>query len=171
MTPRVYLAAGWFNPKQKKQMDEIHTVLKMFSDAGHLTYFSPFYNGIVLRKDDPDLKDKMKKVWDLDIKEVQNADLIVASTQDHDVGTIYECGYARGYMDGYNKVKNRLLCTKTVFCYNSNPELGLNVMLAQEARAFCKTEGQLVDALRKYLDCPVEKRSSFCFNVWEGEPI
>jgi len=110
MIPKVYHASGWFNPEQKRMMDEIYHVLKGIHDTGVIDLFAPFYDGIVLDpKNDPDWKSKMKEVWDLDISKLSDADLVVASTQDHDVGTIFECGFASA--EGI-----------PILCYNSNPE-------------------------------------------------
>ena len=138
---KVYLASGWFNPKQKAQMEEIYEVLSDMEKVGHIELFAPFWDGIVLKKEDPNLKKKMRVVWTLDIAMVKESHLVVAATQDHDVGTIFECGYASA-----NKVP--------IVCYNSNPELGLNVMLAQEAVGFCKTKEDLRDAVLDFVKMP-----------------
>ena len=157
---KVYLASGWFSYKQAVQMKEIYEVLNRLKTEGMIELFAPYYNGIVLRKTDPYLREKMREVWDLDIKKVVESDLIVASTQDHDVGTIFECGYASAYK-------------KIIFCYNSNPELGLNVMLAQEARAFIKTQEKLEEAVKSFSDYMYIGKNPlfFRYNLWEGEPI
>lgn len=164
MKPKIYLASGWFNPEQKKQMDEIYRVLIDFKLKSEIDLFAPYYDGIVLKgKSDPDWRKKMKEVWDLDIKELSSSDLVVASTQDHDVGTIFECGYASA-------------CNIPILCYNSNPELGLNVMLAQEARGFIKGPDKLIESINSFLNF-LDKNdgtqfiSQWKFNLWEGDPI
>ncbi len=167
MKPHVYLASGWFNPEQKRQMDEVYRVLLDFRLKGELDFFSPFYDGIVLKgKSDPDWRAKMKAVWDLDIKKVTESDLIIGCTQDHDVGTIFELGYASA--KGI-----------PILCYNSQPELGLNVMLSQEARGFCKSPTDLTEALNSFLEFTdtynnegvgiVDTRWEF--NIFQGDPI
>ena len=139
MIPKVYLASGWFNPEQKRMMDEIYFTLDGMEKAGYIFLFAPFYDGIVLDpKNDPDWKSKMKSVWDLDIEKLTESDLVVASTQDHDVGTIFECGFASA--EGI-----------PILCYNSNPELGLNLMLSQEARGFIKSQVVLMEAVESFL--------------------
>lgn len=155
---KVYLASGWFNPAQMKQMQEIYEALQILEAGGHIELFAPYYDGIVLKKDDPNLKKKMKITWWLDIEKLKECDLVVASTQDHDVGTIFECGFAsaRG---------------KTIFCYNSNPELGLNLMLAQEARAFCKSPEDLSQAIYHFIQHAREERYNYRYNLWQGDPI
>jgi len=161
MIPKVYLASGWFNPEQKRMMDEIHTVLDEMRDQKFITLFAPFYNGIVLKKGDPDLRKKMAEVWKLDIDELSSSDLVVASTQDHDVGTIFECGYASA--KGI-----------PILCYNSNEELGLNLMLAQEARGFCKSQTNLIQAMEAFIDNKnqsPEEQINWRWNLWQGEPI
>lgn len=157
---KIYLASGWFNSEQKKQMEEIYEVIKLGAEEGRWDYFAPFYDGITLQKDDPNLRRKMQTVWWLDIQQLQSSDLVVACTQDHDVGTIFECGYASAQ-------------GKIIFCYNSKPELGLNVMLSQEARAFVKTPHDLNKALLKFHQAfeTGEKLENFRYNLWKGEPI
>lgn len=164
--PNVYLAAGWFNPEQKKQMEEIYGVLKDLHNAQVITLFAPFYDGIVLEKGmTPEVKrKKMREVWDLDIQKVRETDLVVACTQDSDVGTIFECGYAAA-------------TGGAILCYNSKPEFGLNVMLSQVARGFVKTPKDLSDAVRAFVDAfnddePGSTGATFWrWNLWEGEPI
>ena len=159
---KVYLASGWFNPAQVKQMEEIYNVLESMEGLGDIALFAPFWDGIVLKKDDPELRKKMKEVWDLDIRELSSSDLVVASTQDHDVGTIFECGYASA--KGI-----------PILCYNSNEELGLNLMLAQEARGFCKTEVDLGEAIKSFIEtekscCPGWAKATWQWNLFQGDP-
>lgn len=162
MKPHIYLAAGWFNLAQKQQMEEIYTVLLDFRLKSEIEFFSPFYDGIVLKgKSDPNWRQKMKEVWELDIRKVEESHLVIASTQDHDVGTIFECGYA--------SAKGR-----AILCYNSNPELGLNVMLAQEARGFCKSKDQLAIAVESFIktfNTDEEVTRNWRYNIWDGEPV
>lgn len=169
MKPHFYLAAGWFNPEQKQQMEEVYRVLLDFRLKGEIDFFAPFYDGIVLKgKTDPDWRKKMKEVWDLDIQKVKESDLIIGCTQDHDVGTIFELGYASA-----NNIP--------ILCYNSNPELGLNVMLSQEARGFIKSPNMLYEAINSFLkdwdtyqETPIEhlhEIPKWEFNMFEGNPI
>jgi len=163
MKPKVYLAAGWFNPEQKKQMEQVLSVLQKMHANGIVDYFAPYQDGFVLKKEDPERKRKMAMVWWLDINQLKECDLIIAVTQDHDVGTIFECGYASALQ-------------KIVFCYNSNPALGLNVMLAQEARGFYKDEKKLEEGILEFVNawlCDSKETvyREFRTNVWEGEPI
>jgi nucleoside 2-deoxyribosyltransferase len=140
-------------------MQEVFEVLKQLEDGGHIDLFAPFYDGMVLRKEDPDLRKKMRLVWWLDIEKVKQSALVVACTQDHDVGTIFECGYASA--NG-----------KTILCYNSNPEFGLNVMLAQEAKGFIKTKEQLKLAIESFIKAYSEgQETTWVWNIWSGEPI
>lgn len=159
MKINVYLASGWFNSEQKKQMNEVYKVLKSLKDEGKIGLFAPFYDGVVLKKDDPDLRRKMKEVWQLDIDNVKSSELIVACTIDHDVGTIFECGYASA-ING------------TILCYNSKPEHGLNLMLAQEARGFVKNPKDLKAAVESFREAYIAgDEAKWIWNVWKGEPI
>lgn len=156
MTPKIYLAAGWFTPAQMSQMQEVHIALTELEKNDQIELFAPYHDGLVLKKDDPNLRKKMRVVWALDIAMVRESNLIVACTQDHDVGTIFECGYASAH-------------EIPILCYNSNPELGLNVMLSQEARGFCKTPIDLQNAVLDFAghDDP----ASWKWNIWKGVPI
>lgn len=154
---RVYLASGWFNVAQVKQMNEVYTALQALEKAGKIEFFAPYYDGIVLSKDDPNRKKKMGIVWWLDIEMVKACDVIIACTQDHDVGTMFEAGYASAK-------------GKTIFCYNSDPELGLNVMLSQESKGFLRHESDINDALHKFDQTPEEERKAFRYNEFKGEP-
>lgn len=164
--PNVYLAAGWFNPEQKKQMEEIYGVLKQLHTEQVITLFAPFYDGIVLEKGmTPEVKrQKMREVWTLDITKVKEADLVVACTQDHDTGTIFECGYA-------SATGSRILC------YNSKPELGLNVMLSYEASGFVKTPDDLRLAVHDFVNHFNDEEPGsmgadyWRWNLWDGEPV
>lgn len=163
MIPKIYCASGWFNSEQVKQMNEIYHVLKGMKDAGTIRLFAPFYDGIVLDpKNDPDWKRKTQLVWDLDIKELSDSDLVVAATQDHDVGVLVECGYA-------------LAKEIPILCYNSNPELGLNLMLSQGAKGFCKSQINLIQAIESFIknqEKPFEvDRKNWKWNLFQGEPI
>jgi len=157
LCPQLYLASGWFNPSQKAQMEEAYEVLSGFRDQGAIRLFAPFYDGIVLSGSTPsERRRRMQEVWELDIGKLSKSALVIVLTQDHDVGTIFESGYA-------SALKIPLLC------YNSVPELGLNVMLSQEARGFCKTPEELAKAVAGFLEA--KNRLEWRYNLWKGEPF
>jgi len=164
--PNVYLAAGWFNPEQKKQMEEIYSVLKDMHNYQLITLFAPFYDGIVLEKGmaPEEKRKKMREVWTLDITKVKEADLVVACTQDHDTGTIFECGYASA-------------TGARILCYNSKPELGLNVMLSYEAAGFVKNPDDLRHAVNSFVEHfngeepGAGSGNQWRWNLWQGEPV
>ena len=155
---KVYLASGWFNEAQKKQMDEVYSALTKLEAQGRVEFFSPFYDGIVLKKDDENIKKKMGIVWWLNIETIKSCDVIIVCTQDHDVGTIFEAGFAAAN-------------DKLILCYNSNKELGLNIMLSQIAKGFLREKEDINDSLHKYWQTPEEERRDFIFNEFEGTPI
>lgn len=157
--PHIYLASGWFNPEQKRQMDEVYEVLCELKAEDKIDFFSPFYNGVVLKMGDPDFKKKMKEVWALDINELIVSEMVVACTQDSDVGTVFECGYASA-----KKIP--------ILCFNSIPEFGLNLMLAQEARGFVKSKKDLRAAIESFIKALEEwKEEDWHWNLWQGETI
>lgn len=83
----VYLASGWFNPKQADQLDRIKKTL----DEMGIKYFSPKDEALATNSDP---KTKLKEIFDGNIAAIQESDYIIANTQDKDMGTIFECGAA-----------------------------------------------------------------------------
>lgn len=148
---KVYLASGWFNAQQKQLMDEIHEVLSEFKSQGRVDFFSPFYDGIVLKKDDP--KEKWKQTWDLDIQMIEECKLMIANIEGFEPGTIYECGYAGAI-------------GVPVIYYSSVQGRGLNLMLSFSAYGFANSKEDLRLAIEHFFTTPEKK-----YNLWEGEPI
>ncbi len=159
---KIYLASGWFdkndNGPQWRQMNEVYKALVHMEEQGKIEFFSPYYDGIILDKDDPNVKKKMGTVWWLDIEMVKKCDVILVCTQDHDVGTIFEAGYASAI-------------GKIILCYNSNKKLGLNVMLAEKARGFLKNEGDITSAIHKLSQTAREEWKDYTFNEFKGQPV
>ena len=77
---RVYMAAGWFDKEQIKQYDEVYSVLRGLEIENRFDLFAPKYDGIVLKKGDPDKQKKMDIVFWLDVEMLKRSDLIVACT-------------------------------------------------------------------------------------------
>jgi len=149
--PYVYLASGWFNLVQKKIMDEMYEVLDVFRKAGKLDFFSPFYNGIVLKPSDPYVK--WKEVWDLDIGKIRECQLMIANLEGFEPGTVFETGYASAIQ-------------VPVIWYSSIPHRACNLMLSFPAMGFANSKEQLADAIWHFLENKPGK-----FNLWSGEPV
>lgn len=149
--PEIYLASGWFNPVQKYIMDEMYEVLSIFKKEGKLNFFAPFYDGIVLQKDDP--REKWEKVWNLDIGKILGCDLMIANLEGFEPGTVFETGYA-------------CALEIPIVWYSSAPNRACNLMLSFPASGFANSKAQLAEAIWHVLDGKPGK-----YNLWEGEPV
>lgn len=81
---KVYIAAPFFNADQLLIVENIKLALE---DVG-LEYFSPKDESMFKQGDDP------KEILNLNCKAINECSLIVVVTDDKDVGTIWEAGYA-----------------------------------------------------------------------------
>jgi nucleoside 2-deoxyribosyltransferase len=149
---KVYLASGWFNDQQMLLMNEIHNVLLKLKAEGLVKIFAPFWDGVVLKPTDPPAK--WKEVFDLDVGEIWNADLMVANIEGFEPGTIFETGVA-------------FAAETPVIAYSSVKGRGLNLMLAQSSIGFANSPKELEHHLRKFIADPTIK----ILSRWEGEPI
>jgi nucleoside 2-deoxyribosyltransferase len=121
LTPQLkaYAAGGWFSPEQKKSIDQVELAIKL---AG-LGLLSPRAMGIFKPGSDP------QDLVDGNLEAILSADVLVASTEGKDMGTLLECGYAYG-----KKIP-------IVYYY---PHGGMfNIMLSGTARAVLTSEQDL----------------------------
>lgn len=83
---KVYIASPFFNEKQVQRVEYVENILK----ENNIPFFSPrsiqFYN------DFGELDGE--KIFENDVKELNNADIIIALVDDKDMGTSFEIGYA-----------------------------------------------------------------------------
>lgn len=125
MIKTAYIAGGWFNPEQLARVEEIEKACLL---AGIESY-SPRKHGIYKPGDNPESMVEENKT------NILEADLVVASTEGKDMGTLWECGYAYG---------------KTPVLYYFPADGKFNIMLSATAVDVCTTEQNLRDSL-KYL--------------------
>ena len=122
---RVYTAGGWFNLIQLLAMKDIETIL----DVNETEYFSP-------RKDNigkPGMsEEEWSAVYQRNIDELHNCDIIIASTENKDMGTLFECGYATAI-------------NKPIIYYAPNLEGQFNLMLAKSAWGVATSPQELHD--------------------------
>ena len=86
-TMKFYLASGFFNDKQLRDVENIKEV----ADEVGLDYFSPKDANLCNPMAN---KENRKKVFDANIEEIKKADFLVVNTRDKDLGTLFEAGYA-----------------------------------------------------------------------------
>ncbi len=87
---KIYLAGGWFSPKQDEILTALETELLI---AGNLHVHSP-RKVDKLETGEKFTKDVRQRVFLGNLKAIDNCDLIIASTEGKDMGTIFESGYA-----------------------------------------------------------------------------
>lgn len=84
-----YLASPFFNDNQILRMKN---VLKVLRDEGYEVY-APFEIGVV-----GDITDKkvINKIFNSNVEAIERSRIVIAITDEKDMGTIWEAGYARG---------------------------------------------------------------------------
>jgi nucleoside 2-deoxyribosyltransferase len=86
--PKVYFANSWFNENKAKASDLGFKILKQFD----IDIFNPRFDSPQIGKNPTD--DERKKNFESNLEAIKNADVVFASTEGLDSGTIWECGYA-----------------------------------------------------------------------------
>lgn len=124
---KIYLAAGWFTPNQARREETLRNIIKSHSEyVGFFPREKPLEENVFDEK-------VRKAIFDLDCKEIDNADCVIAITNEKDMGTLFECGYA--YKAG-----------KPVFYIFETDEIDakFNIMLAESA-VRCFTSFKQID--------------------------
>lgn len=88
MVVKVYLAGGWFDKFQIEALDYLE---KFLYSQDKFEVFAPRQE---VKLEGIEATDKMKEVFEINCKHIEEADLVIASTVSKDMGTIWECGYA-----------------------------------------------------------------------------
>jgi len=123
---KIYCASGWFTPTQSIILGEIEDTLSQLE----FDVYSPRKHSIYKPGDDH------QKIVDENINAIHSADLVVASTEGKDMGTLWECGYA--YCYGI-----------PIVYYFPHTNMKFNIMLAGTALAVLTS----VDDLYEFLSC------------------
>lgn len=92
-----------------------------------MDFYSPKDNGVYKPGDDP------KKIYDTNVHEIEQADIVVVSTEGKDMGTLFEAGYATA------------LGIPVVYYWGSTGKF--NLMLAGSAQAVFQDEMELYEYL------------------------
>jgi len=128
---KVYLASGWFTPKQKEIMDKVRICLI----ESKLEVFAPYYDAL-MEEDTPEAR---KEIFKYDTSKIRWADFIVAVVDYFDPGTIWEWGY--GYGIG-----------KPIIAYYEGPKMKLSPMLEQSCTSITRGIEQLKEEIMKFSD-------------------
>lgn len=87
---KVYLAGGWFNSEQEKILDEIEKLLTKYDN---LLVYSPRKQTQFKSGSKPTRK-TCEIVFNNNIVAIEDCDIMIASTEGKDMGTVFEIGVA-----------------------------------------------------------------------------
>jgi len=147
---RIYLASPWFNDAQMQRMQDTLQVLREVweSQGENRRVYAPYYDLLCPPDADEETRDK---VYEANVRESAYSDIIVAVTDEKDLGTIFELGYsacARDVSlvnpDSVEDVAGPVL-VGVALTLGDRP---FNLMLAKGLDVVCRTLGEL----RAYLE-------------------
>jgi len=138
---KIYLAAGWFSPGQMERMNKTLEVLREWEVARQgREIYAPYYDLLCPPDADDETRDK---IYNTNVEKAAEADVIVAVTDEKDIGTLFELGYAACARDMCAVAPHPLL----VGCAYTLGDRPFNLMLAKGLDVVCKTYGELRDFL------------------------
>ena len=131
VTQKVYLAAGWFNPTQAEELDQLE---KVCDDRDWIDLASP-RRIFVCPPDAP--KETQEETFLGNLREIQEANFLIVNTRDKDIGTIWEAGFAFAHRKPI-----------VYFCGGLPEGAKFNLMLARSGVKVCTS----IEELQDYLD-------------------
>lgn len=155
MTPsratKIYLASPWFNPKQMERMETTLGVLRDWEAEDEDRYvYAPIHE--CLCPPDAGLE-QQESAYRSNLRAITSADIIVAVTDEKDIGTIYELGYgaanrdtaiASMQIDGHVPEGTGPVLVGLAYSLGDRP---FNLMLSRGLDVVCRT----AEELRSYL--------------------
>lgn len=133
---RVYIASGWFDEQQYKDVEDIKEVLTKMK----ISFFSPKDDNLASPKDS---KDHLRKVFTENVKQVNYSNLIVCNTRNKDMGSIFEAGIS------FSK-------NVPIIYYNTQTGKGnFNLMLANSGIFVAYSKEELQECLFKFRANPL----------------
>lgn len=141
----IYIAAPFFTDAQLLFVNQIESVL----EANDWEFFSPRKEGVLKDMSPVERFEKMHEIYESNVKNVRNSDIILAVIDDRDPGTIFEIGFAAALM--------KPIVTLT------NHDYQVNVMIRNCTKAHLKG---LMDLPRviDYINVGAEVPSYLCNN-------
>ena len=136
---KIYLASGWFNPAQDKELTQLE---KIFDDRAEDFELASPRRIFVCPPNAP--KSVQDETFTGNLHHIQTADFLLVNTRDKDIGTIWEAGYAFAF--------NKPI---VYFCAGLPEGAKFNLMLARSGIKVCTSFEQLED----YLDRITENGS------------
>ena len=127
----IYLASPYFTESQKERLDRIKAIL----DEYEIKYISPVEEYCVT---DEDTTKKMREIFKKNCDAIEKCYALIAVTDEKDMGTIWEAGYAR------RSLKPIVYFAETL---GDNP---FNLMLAFSGKRVCTSIKQLKKAMYEY---------------------
>lgn len=124
-----YIAAPFFNDEQKNVVECIEEML----DAENEAFFSPREYGIIT--DGAMTESQFQRIFDMNIRMLNNGLQLIAVTDDFDPGVMFEIGYF------YSITKSRIITF-------SPKGYGSNVMIAKASWSHCRGYEELELAIR-----------------------
>lgn len=128
---KIYLASGFFNEGQIKIVDFIEAACMV---RPNLDLFSPRKSSLVPPGSITDKKFR-QATFASNVDNIANADMLIASTLDKDMGTVFECGYAYA-----NNIP-------IFYIHLTENVKGFNLMLSESGRGVITTEQGILDLL------------------------
>ncbi|WP_353856827.1 nucleoside 2-deoxyribosyltransferase [Bacillus sp. Bos-x628] len=125
----VYIAAPFFKADQITRVALVETLLEKHD----LTYFSPRKQSAIGPISSPEVR---KKSFEMNIRGIEESELVIAITDDKDMGTIFEAGHA--YASGVPII---------YVAFTLGQDGMFNLMLAESGKAACKTIEELEAAI------------------------
>ena len=134
---KIYLASGWFNPVQDKELTELE---KIFDDRANDFELASPRRIFVCPPNAP--KSVQDETFEGNLFHIKTADFLLVNTRDKDIGTIWEAGYAYAF-------------DKPIiyFCAGLPEGAKFNLMLARSGIKVCTSFAELED----YLDRTIQQ--------------
>lgn len=135
---KTYIAGPFFNKDEIEIVENIKNILNELK----IVYYSPKDECLIKKRDS---LEKIKYAYDLNLKAMDDCDLMIANIEGFDTGTIFEMGY-------FTK------SNKPIIAFSSNPDRKLNIMLSQSCIGFSNAYLDLKNIIYLFNENKYEKK-------------